>query len=204
MPSPHNSVSILGRSRGRSAVAAAAYRHATQMRMSQSEKSRDYSAKQLELKHTEIALPQGAALWAEEMFGRDAFERALAEGLSQADARGEGLTEGQAEQAAWAMVSETLWQSVEAGETRLNRKRHTAQLARMVTIALPRLLSREAQIALMQGYVREAFTSQGMIADWVLHDTGDGNPHVHVMLTLREIGASDWGKKARAWKAQPA
>ena len=75
MPSPHNSVSILGRSRGRSAVAAAAYRHATQMRMSRSEKSRDYSAKQSELKHTEIALPEGAARWAEEMLGRDAFAR---------------------------------------------------------------------------------------------------------------------------------
>ena len=78
MPSPHNSVSVLSRSRGQSAVAAAAYRHATQMRVSRDELSRDYGDKRSELKHAEIALP-GAAAWAVEAFGEAAFYRALEE-----------------------------------------------------------------------------------------------------------------------------
>ena len=196
MPSPHNSVSVLSRSRGQSAVAAAAYRHATQMRVSRDELSRDYGDKRSELKHAEIALP-GAAAWAVEAFGEAAFYRALEE--VRDEAKGRVLTDGQAERAAWARVSEQLWTSVEDGEDRLNRHRKDAQLARTVTIALPAMLSRSSQIALMRGYVEETFTAQGMIADWVLHDKGDGNPHVHVMLTLREIGEEYWGLKNRGW-----
>ena len=196
MPSPHNSVSVLSRSRGQSAVAAAAYRHATQMRVSRDELSRDYGDKRSELKHAEIALPRAAA-WAVEAFREAAFYRALEE--VRDEAKGRVLTDGQAERAAWARVSEQLWTSVEDGEDRLNRHRKDARLARTVTIALPAMLSRSSQIALMRGYVEETFTAQGMIADWVLHDTGDGNPHMHVMLTLREIGKEYWGLKNRGW-----
>ncbi len=160
------------------------------------ELSRDYGDKRSELKHAEIALP-GAAAWAVEAFGEAAFYRALEE--VRDEAKGRVLTDGQAERAAWARVSEQLWTSVEDGEDRLNRRRKDARLARTVTIALPAMLSRSSQIALMRGYVEETFTAQGMIADWVLHDTGDGNPHVHVMLTLREIGEEYWGLKNRGW-----
>ena len=90
---------------------------------------------------------------------------------------------------------------MEDGENRLNKHAPRAQYARSLTIALPKELSREDQIELMRGYIRETFTSQGMVADWVLHDKDDGNPHVHVMLTTREIGDDDWGKKQRDWNS---
>ena len=84
-----------------------------------------------------------------------------------------------------------------------NKRFAQAQFARTVTIALPKELSREDQIELMRGYVRESFTSQGMIADWVMHDKDDGNPHVHVMLTMRHIGETGWGLKNRVWNTKP-
>ncbi len=96
-------------------------------------------------------------------------------------------------------MSADLWNSVEEAEERLNRKQATAQLARSLTIALPRVLGRETQIELMRGYVASAFASRGMVADWVIHDKGDGNPHAHVVLSLRDIGDGDWGRKNRAW-----
>jgi hypothetical protein len=41
--------------------------------------------------------------------------------------------------------------------------------------------------------------SQGMIADFSLHDKGDDNPHAHIMLTMRSLSEQGFGKKERAW-----
>lgn len=87
----------------------------------------------------------------------------------------------------------TLWNSVEQIE-----KSRNAQLAREIEIALPAELDREMQIRLVHVYVRDAFVSSGMCADFSVHDKGDGNPHAHVMLTLRPlIGNGEWGAKCR-------
>ncbi|WP_420012998.1 MobA/MobL family protein [Tateyamaria sp.] len=148
MTSPHNSVSILSRSSGARAVASAAYRHATQMQDGRGGPTQDYSGKRRELKHAEVMLPADAAGWARAAFGPAAFEAALRAVRAEAAAEGRQLTEGQAERAAWARVSERLWTSVEDGEDRLNRRKRQAQLARMVIVALPRVLSRAGQIDL--------------------------------------------------------
>jgi len=88
-----------------------------------------------------------------------------------------------------AAASEVLWNAVEAFE-----KREDAQLARELILALPEELSRSENIALMREYVQETFTSKGMIADWVYHDK-DGNPHVHLMMTLRPLAEDGFGPK---------
>ena len=88
-----------------------------------------------------------------------------------------------------AGASEALWNAVEAHESRVN-----AQLAREIVLALPVELSREENIALVQGYVREAFTARGMVADWVYHDKHN-NPHVHVMLTMAPLTEQGFGSK---------
>ena len=37
---------------------------------------------------------------------------------------------------------------------------------------------------------------RGMCADWSIHDKGDGNPHVHLLLTMRPFNPDhSWGKK---------
>ncbi len=106
------------------------------------------------------------------------------------------------ERAVWAKLSERLWNGVQDRERAVNTKFRTAQLARSLTIALPGELGRGSQIGLMRDFVAEAFTGRGMVADWVIHDKGDGNPHAHVMLTLRGLGDDGWGAKVRAWNSR--
>ncbi|MXY34957.1 MAG: hypothetical protein F4Y60_12920, partial [Boseongicola sp. SB0664_bin_43] len=102
-----------------------------------------------------------------------------------------------AERLASARLSERLWNDIERVEAEQNRIPRLAMLARELTIALPKALSREAQIDLVRGYVREAYTSRGTVVDWVLHDTGDGNPHAHLMLPTRLLDVDAWGGKDR-------
>ena len=46
--------------------------------------------------------------------------------------------------------------------------------------------------------VNQKFVSKGMIADFAIHDKGDGNPHAHILLTLRAMDEhGNWLPKAR-------
>ena len=87
----------------------------------------------------------------------------------------------------------TLWNSVE-----LYEKAGNAQLAREIDAALPIELSREEQIRLVREYCSSQFVSKGMCVDFAIHDTNSGNPHCHIMLTMRpldERGA--WAAKSK-------
>lgn len=87
----------------------------------------------------------------------------------------------------------TLWNSVEQIE-----KASDAQLAREIEVALPVELSRAEQLALVRSYVQDNFVAAGMCADFALHDKGDGNPHAHIMLTIRPLKPDGrWGPKCR-------
>lgn len=66
-------------------------------------------------------------------------------------------------------------------------KSRNAQLAREIEIALPGELDRYMQIKLVRAYVRDTFVISGMCADFSIHDKGEGNPHVHILLTLRPL-----------------
>jgi hypothetical protein len=89
---------------------------------------------------------------------------------------------------------EKLWNAVEKSE-----KRKDAQTAREIEVSLPKELNHAQQIELVRAYIAQNFTNAGMIADFALHDKQDGNPHAHIMLTLREVGESGFGKKQRVW-----
>ncbi|MBQ6024935.1 MAG: MobA/MobL family protein [Lachnospiraceae bacterium] len=87
-----------------------------------------------------------------------------------------------------------LWNEVQQIE-----KRCDAQFAREIEVALPKEIKRSDQIECVRDFIRENFTSHGMIADWALHDKGDGNPHAHIMLTVRGINEKEgWQKKQRS------
>ncbi|MBY3490053.1 Ti-type conjugative transfer relaxase TraA [Rhizobium laguerreae] len=88
-----------------------------------------------------------------------------------------------------AGASEAFWNKVEGFE-----KRSDAQLAKDVTIALPLELTAEQNIVLMRDFVERHITAQGMVADWVYHDA-PGNPHVHLMSTLRPLTEDGFGSK---------
>ena len=84
---------------------------------------------------------------------------------------------------------EAFWNKVEAFE-----KRADAQLARDLTIALPLELSAEQNITLVRDFVERHILAKGMVADWVYHDN-PGNPHIHLMTTLRPLTADGFGSK---------
>ena len=77
---------------------------------------------------------------------------------------------------------QTLWNAVDAVE-----KSTKAQTARRFTITLPRELSFEQNLSLIRDYCTKQFVDKGMICDLYYHDSGNGNPHVHLMLTMRAM-----------------
>ena len=87
----------------------------------------------------------------------------------------------------------TLWNAAEAVEKQWN-----SQLARRLIIAIPRELPPEQYAGLIRDYCREQFVSKGMIADFAIHDKGTGNPHAHILLTMRALDESGrWLPKSR-------
>lgn len=89
--------------------------------------------------------------------------------------------------------SERLWNAVDAAEKKVN-----AQTARRLMIALPRELTYEQNVELIRSYCDQEFVSKGMICDLYFHDSGDGNPHVHLLLTLRAMDEQGhWLPKAK-------
>ena len=86
-----------------------------------------------------------------------------------------------------------LWNSVEWNKTKAN-----AQLARSIELALPAELTHEQNIALIRALVQKLFVDKGMCADIAFHDKDDGNPHAHILLTMRPLTPDGkWGDKSR-------
>ena len=150
----HLCIKIISRGKGKSAVAASAYRSGEKIKNEYDGIVHDFTRKG-GIAHTEILLPQNAP---------QAF-----------------LDRG------------TLWNSVEKIE-----KSKNSQLAREIEIALPKELNREKQIELVREYVKDNFVYVGMCADIALHDKNDGNPHAHILLTMRPLNEdTTWGAKSK-------
>ncbi|MEI5682230.1 Ti-type conjugative transfer relaxase TraA [Mesorhizobium sp. CCNWLW179-1] len=86
-------------------------------------------------------------------------------------------------------AAEAFWNRVESFE-----KREDAQFAKEFIIALPVELTKEQNIALTRQFVAEQVLARGQVADWVYHDE-PGNPHVHLMTTLRPLTETGFGAK---------
>ena len=144
----------MSRGKGKSAVAAAAYRSGEKLTNEWDGMTHDYTRKG-GVVHTEIMLPPHAT-------------------PSFSD-------------------RSTLWNSVE-----LYEKAGNAQLAREIDAALPIELSREEQIRLVREYCSSQFVSRGMCVDYAIHDTDSGNPHCHIMLTMRPLDErGTWAAKSK-------
>ena len=150
----HLSIKIISRGKGKSAVAASAYRSGEKIKNEYDGIVHDFTRKG-GIAYTEILLPQNAP---EEFSNRS-----------------------------------VLWNSVEKIE-----KSKNSQLAREIEVALPKELDREKQINLVREYVKENFVKVGMCADIALHDKNDGNPHCHILLTMRPLNEdTTWGAKSK-------
>lgn len=150
----HMTAKIISRSKGRSSVAAAAYRSRSIIIDDRQGLTFDYSHKR-DLAFSEIILPENAP----ERFND----------------------------------RETLWNEVENKE-----RRRDAQLAREIEVALPSELNLSQQIELTREYIKDNFTSKGMIADYSIHHLKN-NPHAHIMLTTREVSRDGFKGKVRDW-----
>ena len=150
----HLCIKIISRGKGKSAVAASAYRSGEKIKNEYDGIVHDFTRKG-GIAHTEILLPQNAP---QEFANRS-----------------------------------VLWNSVEKIE-----KSKNSQLAREIEIALPKELDREKQIELVRNYVKENFVDVGMCADIAIHDKNDGNPHAHILLTMRPLNEDKtWGAKSK-------
>lgn len=145
----HLSAKIIGRSDGRSSVAAAAYRSGEAIRDERTGTLHRFGRAH-RIVHREIVAQDGTPSWA--------TDRA------------------------------SLWNAVEQGE-----RRKDAQLSREFELGLPRELDLPQQIELVRGWLAETATPHGVLADVCIHDEGDGNPHAHVMTTLRAVDPSGEG-----------
>ena len=87
----------------------------------------------------------------------------------------------------------TLWNVVEKVE-----KNSNAQLAREIRVALPQEFDDVQNYLLTLEYVRQNFVDRGMCADFAIHNKGDGNPHAHILLTMRPLEKDgSFGAKSR-------
>jgi len=93
----------------------------------------------------------------------------------------------------WMRDREQLWNAAEAAE-----KRRDAQVAREVEFALPEELKDFEVIGLAREFVEREFVGRGMVADLNVH-WDEGNPHAHVMLSMREVTPEGFGRKVREW-----
>lgn len=86
-----------------------------------------------------------------------------------------------------------LWNSAEAAEKQWN-----SQLARRIVLAVPREIPKEQYADLIRDYCQNFFVSKGMCCDFAVHDKGDGNPHAHILLTMRALDENGkWLPKSR-------
>ncbi|MBR3994381.1 MAG: MobA/MobL family protein, partial [Clostridia bacterium] len=83
-----------------------------------------------------------------------------------------------------------LWNAVEEAE-----KTRDSRLAREFIVALPVEVSRERQIAEAEEFAK-ALVDDGMCVEVCIHDTGEGNPHAHIMATVRPLNPDGtWQRK---------
>ena len=87
----------------------------------------------------------------------------------------------------------TLWNDAEAIEKQWNSPACPETGACHTEGYSPRAASRP-----YPGLLREFFVSKGMIADFAIHDKGDGNPHAHILFTMRGMDEQGrWLPKSR-------
>ncbi len=167
----HAHIQVIGRSAGRSVVAAAAYRAAERLHDAKLGREHDYSAK-ADVVHSEILLPDGApARWH----------------------GGETRAETQA-------ARSILWNEVDGVERRkdaqLAREMEFAiprELSRAEAVGLARDFVREQFVD--RGMVAD------LNVHWAMGEDGQAKPHAHVLLTMRAVTPEGFGAKVREWNS---
>ena len=181
----HYTVKIVGRSKGKSIISASAYLNGDVMKNEETGRISYYTSKK-EVVYTRLMMCENAPpewqIVPEENIKR--FQKSVRYKRSEDK-------EAALKKFKITFQKQRLWNEVLKIE-----KSADAQLGRSFEFALPKEWSRQEQIQYTADYIQKTFVDKGMCADWSIHDKGDGNPHVHLLLTMRPFNPDhSWGKK---------
>ena len=198
----HFTVKIVGRSKGKSVISASAYLNGDVMKNEETGRISYYTSKK-EVVYTNLMMCENAPPeWLhvpEENIKR--FQQSIR--YKRADDKDAAL-----EKFKITFQKQRLWNEVLKIE-----KNADAQLGRSFEFSLPKEWSRQEQIDYTTEYIQKTFVDKGMCADWSIHVArcpvdigsatteaerrkGDGNPHVHLLVTMRPFNPDhSWGNK---------
>lgn len=181
----HFTIKIVGRSKGRSIIAASAYLNGDVMKNEETGRVSYYTSKK-EVVYTQLMMCENAPPeW--EQVSEENLQRFM---KSVRYKRAEDK-EAALQKFRLTFRKQRLWNEVLKVE-----KDSDAQLGRSIEFSLPKEWSRAEQIQYTTEFIQTNFVDKGMCADWSIHDKGDGNPHVHLLLTMRPFqGDGSWGNK---------
>ena len=181
----HFTVKIVGRSKGKSVISASAYLNGDVMKNEETGRISYYTSKK-EVVYTSLMMCENAPPeWLhvpEENIKR--FQQSIR--YKRADDKDAVL-----EKFKITFQKQRLWNEVLKIE-----KNADAQLGRSFEFSLPKEWSRQEQIDYTTEYIQKTFVDKGMCVDWSIHDKNDGNPHVHLLVTMRPFNPDhSWGNK---------
>ena len=181
----HFTVKIVGRSKGKSVISASAYLNGDVMKNEETGRISYYTSKK-EVVYTSLMMCENAPPeWLqvpEENIKR--FQQSIRYKRA-------GDKEAALEKFKITFQKQRLWNEVLKIE-----KNADAQLGRSFEFSLPKEWNRQEQIDYTTEYIQKTFVDKGMCADWSIHDKGDGNPHVHLLVTMRPFNPDhSWGNK---------
>ena len=186
----HFTVKIGGRSKGKSIISASAYLNGDVMKNEETGKVSYYTSKK-EVVYTSLMMCDNAPPeWA------DVPEEKIRQFQKSSRYKRAGDKEAALEKFKLTFRKQRLWNEVLKVEKSAN-----AQLGRSFEFSLPREWSRQEQIDYTTDFIQRNFVAKGMCADWSIHDKGDGNPHVHLLVTMRPFKKNHtWGnKEVKEW-----
>ena len=181
----HFTVKIVGRSKGKSIIAASAYLNGDVMKNEEMGKVSYYTSKK-EVVYTSLMMCENAP--PEWMNVPDENIKRFQKSIRYQKAENK---EAALDKFKIMFRKQRLWNEVLKVEKGAN-----AQLGRSFEFSLPKEWSRTEQIEYTTDFIQRNFVAKGMCADWSIHDKGDGNPHVHLLVTMRPFKKNHtWGNK---------
>lgn len=181
----HFTVKIVGRSKGKSIIAASAYLNGDVMKNEETGKVSYYTSKK-EVVYTSLMMCENAP--PEWMDVPDENIKRFQKSIRYQRAEDK---EAALEKFKLTFRKQRLWNEVLKVEKSAN-----AQLGRSFEFSLPKEWSRQEQISYTTDFIQKNFVAKGMCADWSIHDKGEGNPHVHLLVTMRPFKKNHtWGNK---------
>lgn len=181
----HFTIKIVGRSKGRSIIAASAYLNGDVMKNEETGRVSYYTSKK-EVIYTQLMMCENVPMEWEQVPEKNIQRFMKSVRYKRAEDKDAVL-----EKFRLTFRKQRLWNEVLKVE-----KDSDAQLGRAIEFSLPKEWSRAEQIQYTTEFIQINFVDKGMCADWSIHDKGDGNPHVHLLLTMRPFREDgSWGNK---------